>query len=74
MKLDKTTQKRMAPILLALQEDPRPHGALKLTSTDNLWRIRVGDYRLVYTMNDNQLIVLVIDIIRRTSTTYNQLP
>ncbi|MBI3466327.1 MAG: type II toxin-antitoxin system RelE/ParE family toxin [Planctomycetes bacterium] len=39
---------------------PRPHGCVKLTGYDNRWRIRIGDYRVVYEIHDAELRVLVI--------------
>ena len=42
-----------------LTGDPRPPGARKLTGRE-AWRIRVGDYRIIYEMHDQALIVLVI--------------
>ncbi len=44
-----------------LSRDPRPPGCIKLSGYD-LWRIRVGDYRVIYEIRDDVLIVLVIDI------------
>jgi mRNA interferase RelE/StbE len=45
----------------ALAKDPRPHGYQKLSGTD-LYRIRVGDYRIVYEIHDRVLVVLVIHV------------
>lgn len=36
----------------AHSENPRPHGCRKLTGGTNEWRIRVGDYRAIYTIDD----------------------
>ena len=44
---------------------PRPIGSVKLEGEENLWRIRVGDYRIVYTIEDKKLIVLVVRIAHR---------
>lgn len=43
-----------------LSEDPRPSGCIQLTDGDGELRIRVGDYRVVYDVNDDQLVVLVL--------------
>ena len=45
-----------------LGENPRPDGCIKLKGSDNLFRIRVGPYRIIYTIQDDQLIVLVLEI------------
>jgi mRNA interferase RelE/StbE len=38
--------------LLALPENPRPAGALKLAGTEHAWRIRIGEYRIIYTIDE----------------------
>lgn len=43
----------------ALAGDPRPHGCRKLTGAEDLWRIRVGDYRVVYQVDDAEMLVLI---------------
>jgi mRNA interferase RelE/StbE len=45
-----------------LSNNPRPHGCIKLAGHHNLWRIRVGGWRIVYAIHDDQLIVVVIEI------------
>lgn len=49
----------------ALRENPRPPGVKSLAGERGLWRIRVGDYRIVYEIQDNQLLVLVIRVAHR---------
>jgi mRNA interferase RelE/StbE len=46
----------------ALSDNPRPEGYAKLKGSDNLFRIRVGPYRIIYTIQDDKLIVLVLEI------------
>ncbi len=52
--------------LIALAEslatDPRPPGARKLAGADHTWRMRSGDYRLIYTVEDQRLIVQVVRV------------
>jgi mRNA interferase RelE/StbE len=48
-----------------LADDPRPHGAKKLVGADRTYRIRVGDYRIVYEIGDEVLVVLVIRVAHR---------
>lgn len=45
-----------------LADDPRPSGAEKLKGHQNLYRLRVGDYRVVYTIEDTRLLIVVIKI------------
>ena len=48
-----------------LAEEPLPHGSEKLTGSERTYRIRVGDYRVVYTVRDDELTVLVVRIAHR---------
>ena len=48
--------------LLDLEQNPRPHGCKKLTGTENTYRVRVGVYRIIYTIKDEILTVEVIKI------------
>lgn len=45
-----------------LASEPRPSGNKKLTGYENLYRIRVGDGRIIYAVEDDQLIILVLEI------------
>jgi mRNA interferase RelE/StbE len=47
--------------ILTLSENPRPHGCKKLIA-DDAWRIRVGDYRIIYEIHDEKIMVIVIKI------------
>jgi mRNA interferase RelE/StbE len=53
---------RIARAVDRLAMQPRPAGCKKLVGGENLWRIRVGDYRVVYEIKDDMLIVLVVRI------------
>jgi mRNA interferase RelE/StbE len=46
----------------ALADDPRPPGVRKLTGADALWRLRVGDYRVVYAIHDDRSLVTVVEV------------
>jgi mRNA interferase RelE/StbE len=46
----------------ALAEDPRPSGCRKLTGADRHYRVRVGDIRIIYSIEDDQLFVQVIRV------------
>ncbi|MBN1965591.1 MAG: type II toxin-antitoxin system RelE/ParE family toxin [Anaerolineae bacterium] len=45
-----------------LKEDPRPMGYIKLRGQENQYRIRVGDYRIVYEIHDDVLVVYLIKV------------
>lgn len=64
-KLSKPIQKKVVKRLEELKDDPRPAGVEKLTDTDNLYRIRLGDYRIIYTIEDEVLLVLVVTVADR---------
>jgi mRNA interferase RelE/StbE len=55
-------QKRLVKRMKSLQHDPRPPGVKKLSGEDDLYRIREGDYRIIYAIQDKELIVLVVKI------------
>ncbi|NCC96115.1 MAG: type II toxin-antitoxin system RelE/ParE family toxin [Synergistales bacterium] len=59
-KLDKSTRKRLSEAIFSLSAEPRPHGVRKLTGSDFLYRIRVGEYRIIYQVQDDILVVLVV--------------
>jgi len=49
-----------------LAQDPRPPGAKKLKGEDSLYRVRQGGWRVVYTIEDEKLIVLVVKVGHRS--------
>jgi len=53
----------------ALAEDPRPRGCVKLQGAADLWRIRIGDYRVIYSLNDDARLVDV-RVVRHRSDAY----
>lgn len=61
-KLSKSSIREIGEAIDLLKHNPRPHGYKKLKGNDNLYRIRAGDYRIVYQIHNKQLLVLVIRI------------
>jgi mRNA interferase RelE/StbE len=62
-KLPRNVQAVLRPAIDALAEEPRPPGVKKLTSTEQgTYRIREGDYRIVYDIEDDILLVLVVRV------------
>lgn len=61
-KLDKPTARRLLDAIGALPIDPRPAGCIQLKGGDGELRIRVGDYRIVYDVQDDELVVLVLRV------------
>jgi mRNA interferase RelE/StbE len=64
-KLDGSVRIRVAQRIDQLAENPRPQGCKRLKGDDNLWRVRAGDYRIVFSIHDDLLLVLVIRIAHR---------
>ncbi|MBP6455485.1 MAG: type II toxin-antitoxin system RelE/ParE family toxin [Chitinophagaceae bacterium] len=59
LKLPSLVIKKIIPALQSLSENPRPVGCKKLKGFDNLWRMRVGNYRAIYAIDDT---ILLVDI------------
>jgi len=51
---------RIAVKIQQLAEDPRPDGVVKMKGSDNEYRIRIGDYRVRYEIDDEDLIILLL--------------
>ena len=60
-KLDGTVQRRIVRKLSELSENPRMPGTLKMQGED-LYRVRVGDYRVLYAIDDDTVIVTVVRV------------
>jgi mRNA interferase RelE/StbE len=63
--LPQRIRRRVVEALEELRTDPRPQGAVKLAGEDQLWRIRVGEYRVVYEIGDEELLILVLRVAHR---------
>ena len=62
---------RLRGPILALAIEPRPPGVAKLAGTD-FWRLRVGDLRIVYLVEDDSRLVVVLRVARRSESTYRR--
>ncbi|WP_445367107.1 type II toxin-antitoxin system RelE family toxin [Methylomonas sp. BW4-1] len=60
--LPKAVAEKVVTQIRALADDPRPNGCKKLVGTEHSYRIRVNDYRVVYSVLDSRLIIQVIKI------------
>lgn len=60
-KLPIAARNQVSEVIDSLALEPRPHGVKKLAGVD-AWRIRVGDYRVIYSILDRQLVVEIIKI------------
>lgn len=62
---------RLRGPILALAIEPRPPGAAKLAGTE-FWRLRVGDLRVIYVVDDSASLVVVLKVARRSESTYRR--
>ena len=60
-RIDEPDRKKLINSILLLSSDPRRNGCKKLSGR-SAWRIRVGDYRVIYEIQDNKLMILVVAI------------
>jgi len=63
--LDASVIRRVISRIEGLAKEPRPSGSLKLHGEQNLWRIRIGDYGVVYSVDDQQHTVDIVRIRHR---------
>lgn len=61
----KPDRHRIEAKISALAATPRPHGVEKLSGAETLYRVRSGDYRIVYEIRDEVLVILVVRIAHR---------
>lgn len=64
-KLPLYVQRRIVSDVATLAYNPRPSGVVKLAGAENLWRLRIGNYRVIYEIHDDRLIVLVLRVAHR---------
>ena len=61
---------RLRTAIRSLADNPRPRGVRKIEGSERAYRIRVGDYRVVYEIYDKESLVLILQVARRAETTY----
>lgn len=64
-KLARNIQLKLAGAINSLADNPRPRGAVKLKGARGIWRIREGDYRLIFEVREPDSIVLILRIAHR---------
>jgi mRNA interferase RelE/StbE len=62
---DRSAKAAIRRAIEALAEEPFPRGAKKLRGLPDIWRIRIGGWRVVYAVEDDRLVVLVLMIAGR---------
>ena len=57
-------------VIAGLASDPRPRGVKKIKGREHSYRVRVGTYRIIYEVYDDDKLVIILRVIRRSETTY----
>ncbi|MGV7222759.1 MAG: type II toxin-antitoxin system RelE family toxin [Nitrospinales bacterium] len=70
-RIPKKQQERVVSSMRSLREDPRPSGCVKLE--EGLYRVRQGQYRIIYAIFDNEIVVVICKVDRRSEDTYKNL-
>lgn len=60
--INKKDQNRIREAIDSLESDSHPFGVRKIVGSDSMYRIRIGNYRVVYEVQNQQLSILVVDI------------
>jgi mRNA interferase RelE/StbE len=61
-KLSKNVQRKIIETIEKLANEPRPVGVVKLSATENLYRVRTGDYRIIYEIQDKILLIVITKV------------
>lgn len=61
-KMEKSIAKRISEKITQISEDPRHNGAIKLSGEENSYRVKIGDYRIIYEIYDSKIIVIITNI------------
>lgn len=63
--LPKQTRSRLLAEIRLLSNNPRPNGVKKLKGYEKTYRIRVGNYRVIYQIEDREMVILVLSSVHR---------
>ena len=63
--LPQPMRRRVARAIGALATEPRPPGVKLLSGPERIWRVRVGDYRVLYRVDDDRVVVMVVRVRHR---------
>lgn len=65
VKLPATERRRIAAKVDRLMAEPRPAGCVKLSGHRDIWRIRIGNYRVIYNIDDSRALLVVLKVSHR---------
>ncbi len=69
-RIQRQSFERVRSAIRSLADNPRPPKVRKIEGAERAYRVRVGDYRVVYEIYDKERLVLIIQVARRTEATY----
>ncbi|MGH2457685.1 MAG: type II toxin-antitoxin system RelE family toxin [Chloroflexota bacterium] len=72
-RLPAVSRKRLEPAIMALADEPRPDGVRKIRGEEQAYRIRQGDYRIIYDIYDDVSLVVILRVDRRSESTYRRI-
>ena len=61
-RLDRAMRRRVSAAMLSLASEPRPRGCRKLLGYDDVFRLRVGRYRLLYSVSDDTVVIVILKV------------
>jgi mRNA interferase RelE/StbE len=64
-RLQPRDRNRVDAVILALENEPRPPNVEKISGSTNTWRVRVGDYRIVFAVDDEAQVVDIVSVAHR---------
>jgi mRNA interferase RelE/StbE len=70
-RIPKNQLERLVNTMRSLRDNPRPSGCVKLE--DQLYRVRQGQYRIIYAVFDDQVVVVICKVARRSEDTYKNI-
>ena len=64
---------RLRAVISSLADNLRPYGVRKIEGAERAYRLRIGDYRIVYEIYDKESMVLLLQVARRTEATHQRI-
>ena len=65
-RLDRAVREQVGRAIDRLADNPRPGQATQLVGDPRTWRVRAGDWRILYEIRDDEIMVLILDVKRRS--------
>jgi mRNA interferase RelE/StbE len=70
-RIPKNQLERVVDTMRSLRDDPRPSGCVKLE--EQLFRVRQGQYRIIYAVFDDKVVIVICKVVRRSEDTYKNI-